>query len=94
MHTPTQAARLLPWESPEGKPCYVVGDGTGHVSRLADDVERVQLAMAADLMEYADDMFADRRITADQLLYVGERLAESLRVVHRIARSRGDRIPR
>lgn len=36
-----ESARLLPWAGPEGKPCYVLGGGTGHVSRVADDVESV-----------------------------------------------------
>ncbi len=81
-------ARLLPWETPEGKPCYVVGDGTGPVSRLADDVEAVQLAMARDLIGYADDLLADRKATVEQVRYVAARLVEALRDVHRIAWAR------
>ncbi|MFJ3700746.1 MULTISPECIES: hypothetical protein [Streptomyces] len=86
------AARLLPWAGPEGKPCYVIGDGTGHVSRIADGTESVQLAMAAELLDHAADMLDDRQVTAAQLRYVVARLAESLRDVHRIARSRGERL--
>jgi hypothetical protein len=37
--------RRLPWITPEGKSCYVIGDGTGPVSRLADAVEAARLAM-------------------------------------------------
>jgi hypothetical protein len=39
-----------------------------------------------------DDLLADRRATPDQLRYVVARMAESLRDVHRIARSRGARL--
>jgi hypothetical protein len=85
-------SRLLPWESAEGKPCFVVGDGTGPVSRLADDVETVQLAMAADLMGHADEMLADPNLPYPQLRYVTTCLHHSLRALHRIARSRGDRL--
>ncbi|MFJ8074809.1 hypothetical protein ACIQ7Q_12980 [Streptomyces sp. NPDC096176] len=85
--------RLLPWSTPEGKPCYVLGDGTGYVSRVADNVESVQLTMADELLDHVDDMLADRRATPEQLRYVVARLAEALRDVHRIARSRGARLP-
>lgn len=86
------AGRLLPWATPEGKPCYVLGDGTGYVSRVADNVESVQLGMAVDLLDHVDDLLGDRRATPDQLRYVVARMAESLRDVHRIARSRGARL--
>ncbi|MFF2726511.1 hypothetical protein ACFVS9_01205 [Streptomyces sp. NPDC058008] len=85
-------ARLLPWAGPEGKPCYVLGDGTGHVSRVADDIESVQLGMAAELLHHAADMLDDRPVTVMQLRYVVARMAESLRDVHRIAESRGERL--
>lgn len=85
--------RLLPWTGAGGKPCYVIGDGVGHVSRLADDIEAVQLGMAADLLDHARDLLADRRATDAQLRFVVARMIEALRVVHRIARSRGARLP-
>ncbi|MBW1598039.1 hypothetical protein [Streptomyces sp. JJ38] len=83
-------ARLLPWSGPEGRPCYVVGDG--YLSRVADHVEGVQLSMADELLGHVDDLLGDRRATAEQLRYVVERMAEALRDVHRIARSRGERL--
>ncbi|MGY3056008.1 hypothetical protein ACVWZD_000244 [Streptomyces sp. TE3672] len=89
---PGASARLLPWSSPEGKPCYVIGDGTGHVSRVADNIESVQLGMALELLDHADDMLDDRQVTSAQLRYVVARMAEALRDVHRIARSRGARL--
>ncbi|MFD4532763.1 hypothetical protein ACFWNL_11275 [Kitasatospora sp. NPDC058397] len=85
--------RLLPWTTPEGKPCYLVGGGTGRVSRTADRVERVQLGMAVELLGHATEMLADRRATAVQLRFLAASLAESLRDVHRIAESRGARLP-
>ncbi|MER7515997.1 hypothetical protein [Streptomyces sp. NPDC126499] len=88
----TEAARLLPWTGAEGKPCYLIGDGQGYVSRVADNVESVQLGMAADLLGHVEDLLSDRSATPEQLRYVVARLAESLREVHRVARSRGARL--
>ncbi|MEU8703680.1 hypothetical protein [Streptomyces sp. NPDC048565] len=90
--TSPRPARLLPWTGPEGKPCYVIGDGTGYVSRIADNVESVRLGMAVELLDHAADMLDDRQVTSAQLRYVVARLAESLRDVHRIAESRGTRL--
>ncbi|MEU8505937.1 hypothetical protein AB0C40_14710 [Streptomyces brevispora] len=84
--------RLLPWTGPEGKPCYVVGDGTGYVSRMADGIESVQLGMADDLLGHAADLLADRKVTGAQLHFLASRLTESLRDVKRVAESRGSRL--
>ncbi|WJY38458.1 hypothetical protein QT196_14825 [Streptomyces sp. P9-2B-2] len=84
-----QQARLLPWSSPGGKPCYVIGDGNGPVSRLADEVEAVQLGMAAALLGHAGAMLDDRRVSNGELRFLVERLTEALRDVLRIAESRG-----
>lgn len=89
----TNTGRLLPWSSPDGKPCYLIGDGTGYVSRVADNIESVQLGMAAELLDHAADMLDDRRVTPEQLRFVVARMAEALRDVHRIAQSRGARLP-
>ncbi|WP_128428995.1 hypothetical protein [Streptomyces cyaneus] len=86
-------ARLLPWTGSEGKPCYLVGDGTGHVSRVADTVESVQLGMADDLLDHVADMLADRRATPAQLRFLLARMGEALADVRRIAESRGARLP-
>ncbi|MFI5687200.1 hypothetical protein [Streptomyces sp. NPDC051636] len=85
--------RLLPWTGPEGRPCYLVGDGTGRLSRVADSVERVRLGMAGELLlHHAADLLADSRATSVQLRFPAARLAEALRDVHRIAESRGVRL--
>ncbi|MGP4047533.1 hypothetical protein [Streptomyces sp. 2A115] len=89
----TEAARLLPWAGPEGKPCYLVTDGTGYVSRVADNIESVQLGMSVELLDHAADMLADHKATGPQLRFLAARMAEALRDVHRIAESRGARLP-
>ncbi|MEU3407465.1 hypothetical protein ABZ766_26450 [Streptomyces sp. NPDC006670] len=87
-----EQGRLLPWVTGEGQPCYLATDGQGYLSRVADDMERVQLGMAVELLGHADDMLTDYKATAAQLRYLGHRMAESLRDVHRIAVSRGARM--
>ncbi|MFC7305312.1 hypothetical protein ACFQVC_13895 [Streptomyces monticola] len=92
--TSGSVARLLPWVSPEGKPCYLVSDdGTGYLSRFADEVEATQLDMADELIDHAADMLADLTATPEQLRYLVARMVESLRDVSRVAESRGDRLP-
>ncbi|MFE7029512.1 hypothetical protein ACFU9Y_04315 [Streptomyces sp. NPDC057621] len=88
-----RVARLLPWAGDGGRPCYLIGDGTSHLSRAADRIESVQLGMSAELLDHAADLLRDRRATAHQLRYLAARLAEALTDVHRIAESRGARIP-
>ncbi|MFD5071844.1 hypothetical protein ACFWNC_28545 [Streptomyces sp. NPDC058369] len=85
-------ARLLPWTGPEGKPCYVLGDGSGYVSRMADDIESIQLGMADDLLGHATGLLADRKVTGAEIHFLASRLTESLREVKRVAESRGARL--
>ncbi|MFI1161459.1 divalent-cation tolerance protein CutA [Streptomyces sioyaensis] len=92
--TDPQTARLLPWTTPDGKTCIVVVDGEGHVSRVADGMEAVQLDMADDLLGHAADMLADRKATFPELHYLARQLSGSLRDVRRVAESRGARLPR
>ncbi|MFD3560290.1 hypothetical protein ACFWVU_11540 [Streptomyces sp. NPDC058686] len=92
--------RLLPWSNLDGNPCYLLGDGTGssYLSRVADNVESVQLDMAEELLNHAADLLCDdgrkgdSRTTAPQLRFLAVRLTEALRDVHRIACSRGARL--
>ncbi|MEU3775165.1 hypothetical protein AB0F11_18505 [Streptomyces sp. NPDC032472] len=81
-----------PRTTADGKPCFLVGGGQGYLSRVADDMERVQLGMALELLGHADDVLADYGATAAQLRYLSARMAESLRDVHRVAVSRGARM--
>ncbi|MFH8734699.1 MULTISPECIES: hypothetical protein [unclassified Streptomyces] len=93
--------RLLPWSNLDGNPCYLLSDGTGssHLSRVADNVESVQLDMAEELLDHAADLLGDGKgegegkTTAHQLRFLAARLTEALHDVHRIARSRGARLP-
>ncbi|GGZ17575.1 hypothetical protein [Streptomyces poonensis] len=87
-----ESPRLLPWAGPEGRRCYLISDGTGHLSQVADTMETVQLGMADDLLGHAADMLADRRATPAQLRYLLARMREALTDVHRIAESRGARL--
>ncbi len=89
---PLDTVRLLPWTGTAGRPCYVVGNGQGKVSREADKVEAMQLGMAYELLDHADDVVADDGSTVVQLRHVAAALAHSLRDVHRVARSRGLRL--
>ncbi|MEU3204552.1 hypothetical protein ABZ702_11870 [Streptomyces cyaneofuscatus] len=85
-------ARLLPWTGTGGKPCYVVGDGTGYVSRKADEVEEIQLDMAYELLGHADGLLTEPGVTAPEIHFLARRLTESLEQVQRIAESRGSRL--
>ncbi|WP_442809419.1 hypothetical protein [Streptomyces sp. NBC_01335] len=84
--------RLLPWTGAGGKQCWVLGDGTGYVSRMADNIESVQLGMAGNLLDHATALLADRRVTGAEYRYLADRLSEALRDVKRIAESRGARL--
>ncbi|WP_405447463.1 hypothetical protein OG350_14340 [Streptomyces achromogenes] len=90
---PPADGRLLPWTGDGGKPCYVLGDGTGYVSRLADQIESVQLGMAGELIDHAAELLTEHRLTDRELHYLARQLATSLREVKRVAESRGARLP-
>ncbi|MFT9788392.1 hypothetical protein ACMZ5E_19490 [Streptomyces rhizosphaericola] len=87
--------RLLPWTSPEGKPCYLSNDGRGYLSTLADSVETVQLGMGQELLECARDATAPgaKALSASECRWLACRLAEALAYAFRVADSRGHRIP-
>ncbi|MCL7370490.1 hypothetical protein [Streptomyces ardesiacus] len=82
--------RLLPWSGPEGKPCYLSTDERGgYMSRLADNVEAVQLGMAAELLEEASETLSDRDVALDEMQRLAKELSGALRDVLRVATSRG-----
>ncbi len=88
------AVRLLPWVSSEGKPCYLAGGGSGgYLSRLADNMESVQLGLAADLIKEARVVLDGRKWTPGELHLLAVQLTEALTDVHRVAKSRGARLP-
>ncbi|MCP3819352.1 hypothetical protein NLX86_14940 [Streptomyces sp. A3M-1-3] len=85
-------ARLLPWATPDGKPCYLSSEG-GFLSRMADDMEAEQLDRAADLLDDTRKALNDPLSPHAELRHAGLMLAESLADVLRVAESRGRRIP-
>jgi hypothetical protein len=85
--------RLLPWTSPDGKPCYLSsGDADSRLNRRADEIEALQLDMGTELLAHARALLGDRRAHPGELRYLGHRLTEALRDALRIAESRGDRL--
>ncbi|MGP8299516.1 hypothetical protein ACTPOK_16655 [Streptomyces inhibens] len=91
--SPTDTARLLPWLSPDGKPCFLAGDGTGIVSRLADDMEAEQLDEATELIEEARRVLDARTWSPGELHLLAVELTAVLTNVRRVAESRGARLP-
>ncbi|GAB2830909.1 hypothetical protein [Streptomyces daliensis] len=97
METPAHShgpLRLLPWSGPDGQPCYLAADpnGTGHVSRLADEMETAQLAMGSQLLGYARGMLGDRSAGPYEIRFLCARLCEALGDALRVAESRGGRL--
>ncbi|MEV5954381.1 hypothetical protein AB0M11_11500 [Streptomyces sp. NPDC051987] len=53
----------------------------------------LQLGMADGLLDHADALLTEHRLTGEELRYLARRLSESLRDVKRVADSRGARLP-
>ncbi|MFH9062541.1 hypothetical protein ACH4GM_15155 [Streptomyces coeruleorubidus] len=88
--TATNELRLLPWSGPEGKPCYLsTDDNGGYMSRLADNIEAVQLGTAAELLEQASDTLIDQEADTEDLRQLAKELTGALRDALRVATSRG-----
>jgi hypothetical protein len=87
--------RLLPWTGEDGKACYLSTDGDGsYLSRLADNLEAVQLGMAEELLGFVRKTLAEDGPAETELRMVITRMSEALWDVLRVARSRGGRLPR
>nr|WP_106436696.1 MULTISPECIES: hypothetical protein [Streptomyces] len=85
---------MLPWASPDGRPCYLAADGANsRLSRRADEIEALQLTMGAELLGHARALLGDRKADIGEVRFLAERLCESLRDVLRVAESRGARLP-
>ncbi|MFF9122419.1 hypothetical protein ACF09J_03800 [Streptomyces sp. NPDC014889] len=92
MTTPNKL-RLLPWTGPEGKPCYLsTDDRGGYMSRLADNIEAVQLGSATDLLEQALEVLGDKDTNPAEVQRLARELTRALRDVLRVAASRGHRL--
>ncbi|GAA5008822.1 hypothetical protein GCM10023257_64200 [Streptomyces hyderabadensis] len=59
------------------------------MSRLADNVEAIQLGTAAELLEEADETLNDRDVPLDEMRHLANELSGALREVLRVATSRG-----
>jgi hypothetical protein len=82
--------RLLPWSGPEGNPCYLsTDDSDGYMSRLADNIEAVQLGTAAELLERASETLDDQDTDPEEKQRLAKELTGALRDVLRVAISRG-----
>jgi len=86
--------RLLPWPGTEGKQCYLVADqdGDGPVSRLADEMEAVQLRAGSELLGHVGVMVDDQKVGVRELRFLVKCLCEALRDALRVAESRGGRL--
>ncbi|MEU0300205.1 hypothetical protein ABZ252_12165 [Streptomyces sp. NPDC006175] len=81
--------RLLPWNSPEGRPCYLcTDDPDSRLSRLADDVEAELIACGRDVLGGAESVLADRAAGERAVRFALVRTTESLRDVLRVAECR------
>ncbi|MFD5951820.1 hypothetical protein ACFWAZ_38660 [Streptomyces collinus] len=90
----TPPPRLLPWPSPEGNPCFLVTDDNGsYLSRLADELEALQLATGTDVLGHARKVLDDPASPYAEVRFAGLRLAECLTDALRVAESRGMRVP-
>ncbi|MFF5594876.1 hypothetical protein ACWDRM_17590 [Streptomyces cellulosae] len=84
--------RLLPWTGPDGKPCFLsTDDSGGYMSRLADNIESVQLGTATALLDQAIDMLA-ADTAPDDMRLLAKNLTGALRDTLRVATSRGHRL--
>lgn len=81
--------RLLPWTGPDGKPCYLSTDGgDSYLSRLADNIESIQLDLAAEQVEEARQALDDEITDTEELRDIVHALSDAVTTVHRIATSR------
>ncbi|MFD3971494.1 sulfatase [Streptomyces cyaneofuscatus] len=92
--TDTSQLRLLPWRSPEGKPCYLsTSNPNSRFSRLADKVEEEQIECGNVVLEGAQEVLADQVAGEVALRFALTQAVLSLRDVLLIAHSRGERLP-
>ncbi|MEU9898733.1 hypothetical protein ACIBCS_07865 [Streptomyces phaeochromogenes] len=89
----TGPLRLLPWTTPEGKPCYLSTDSEeSRLSRLADDLEAAQLDSGEQVLTGARAVLADTEAGERAVRFALTRAVECLGDVLRVAVSRGARI--
>lgn len=86
----TNELRLLPWSGSGGKPCFLsTDDPDSHMSRLADNIEAIQLGAARELLEEASEALGDQGMSLDDMQCLAGELTGALRDILRVATSRG-----
>ncbi|MEV0781756.1 hypothetical protein AB0I52_01950 [Streptomyces sp. NPDC050423] len=91
MNAPNEL-RLLPWTGPEDKPCYLsTDDPDGYMSRLADNIEAIQLGTASALLEESSEALDNQDTSPGEMRCLAKELTGALRDVYRVATSRGHR---
>lgn len=81
--------RVLPWTGPEGKPCYLsTDDRHSYMSRLADNIESIQLGMAAEVLDHATTTLRDKHAPPGDLRLLANELTSALADTLRVATSR------
>ncbi|MYV94843.1 hypothetical protein [Streptomyces sp. SID1034] len=85
--------RLLPWSGPDGKPCFLsTDDPASHLSRLADEVEALQLDAATELVAHGRELISNEDTERPTLERLATALVEALETTLRVATSRGHRL--
>lgn len=83
--------RLLPWTTPDGKPCYLSPSPEGsRISRRADQIEAEQIKTARQVLVIAKVLLNDPTTPKRELRFVGQQLSACLNDAVRIAKSRGE----
>lgn len=85
--------RRLPWDTHDGKPCFLSAESDGFMSQIADDIEDAQMATGEEVLGEARALLARSLAGTEELRFALVRATESLRGVLRIAESRGERLP-
>lgn len=85
--------RVLPWKTGDGKECLLRSDvAGGTLSRLADDMEVVQLGIGEKVLVHAHALLSNPRATEPEMRYLARQLTECLGDALRVADSRGARL--
>ncbi|MGW2280176.1 hypothetical protein [Streptomyces sp. NPDC001770] len=86
--------RLLPWNSPEGRRCYLsTDDPDSRMSRLADEVEADLVACGEDVLAGAREVLADEAAGEAAVRFALKATADALRDALLVAECREGRPP-
>ncbi|CAL9488144.1 ATP-binding protein [Streptomyces sp. enrichment culture] len=92
MNDRADGVRVLPGTGEHGRSALLLTDGSGPVSRLADQVEAVQLGLGERLLGRARGVLEERRARCRELLQLAGQLTDALADALRIAEFRGERL--